>query len=246
MVKQTGMLNGSNAAKARANDAQPLERRVLADRAYNRLKELILNRRIAPESWMAMDVLARDLGVSPTPVREALARLESDGLVRKMENGRYRTEPLLNRDSFEHLYDVRLQLEPFAAGLAARHIGDDELKALKSVEAAMHEAPTGEVYAQFAQFTHCNAAFHDIIAKASRNQFLYDAIYRLHSHYRLAHLYLNHGIIDAAPALEEHAGIVAAIAARDCESACKLMRNHIVRSRHHLQHLVMEDLTENT
>ena len=223
---------------ARATDSRPLQRRVLADHAYERLRELILDRRIAPDSWMAIDVLARDLGVSPTPIREALARLESDGLVSKMENGRYRTEPLLTPTSFEHLYEVRLQLEPLAASRAAKHISDDQLAHLRDVELAMHAAPTGSVYAQFAQFTDGNAAFHDLIAKAAGNQFLYSAIQRLHSHHRLAHLYLNHGIIDAAPALQEHAAIVDAIAARNSRAARDVMRAHIERSRRQLQGLV--------
>jgi DNA-binding GntR family transcriptional regulator len=225
---------------ARATNAEPLQRRVLAEHAYERLKELILDRRIAPDSWMAIDVLARDLGVSPTPVREALSRLESDGLVRKMENGRYRTEPLLTRQSFEQLYAVRLQLEPFAAGLAAEQIGDAELAELRRVEQSMHAAPTGSVYSQFSQFTIGNADFHELIARAARNPFLYDAIDRLHSHHRLAHLYLHHGIVDAAPALAEHVGIVDALAARDPRRATELMRSHIERSRRELQPLIAD------
>ena len=225
---------------ARATEAEPLQRRMLADHAYERLKELILDRLIAPDSWMAIDVLARDLGVSPTPVREALGRLESDGLVRKMENGRYRTEPLLTRESFDQLYDVRLQLEPFAAGRAAACITEPELAQLRQVEQSMHAAPTGSVYAQFAQFTTGNAGFHEIIARAARNQFLYDVIDRLHSHHRLAQLYLHHGIVDAAPALEEHMAIVDALAARDTRAACDLMRAHIERSRRELQPLIAE------
>jgi DNA-binding GntR family transcriptional regulator len=225
---------------ARATEAEPLQRRVLADHAYERLKELILDRHIEPDSWMAIDVLARDLGVSPTPIREALGRLESDGLVLKMENGRYRTEPLLTLASFEQLYDVRLQLEPFAAGQAAENISDEELAHLRQVEQSMHAAPTGSVYAQFAQFTAGNEGFHEIIAKAARNQFLYDAIDRLHSHHRLAQLYLHHGIVDAAPAIEEHMAIVAALVARNSSAARDLMRAHIERSRRELQPLIAD------
>lgn len=226
---------------ARANDEKPLQRRVLADHAYERLKELIVSRQIAPMSWMVIDVLARDLGVSQTPVREALARLESDDLVRKMNNGRYRTEPLLTQDSFNHLYDVRLQLEPYAAGLAARHINDEELADLRKVEASMEAAPTGGDYAQFSRFNQANAIFHDLIAKFSQNPFLYGAISRLHSHQRIAHLYVNHGIVDAGPAVKEHTEIVAAIAAHDVNSAADAMRTHIERSRRYLQKLIIDE-----
>jgi DNA-binding GntR family transcriptional regulator len=224
---------------ARAVDSKPLNRRILAEHAYETLRGLILDRHIAPESWMAIDVLARDLGVSQTPIREALARLESDGLVSKRENGRFRTEPLLTKSSFNNLYDVRLQLEPFAAGEAAKERTDDELIELRHAEALMRVAPTGGVYARFAEFTAGNAAFHAIIARAARNRFLSDAIHRLHSHHRLAHLYLHHGIVDAAPALEEHALIVEAIAKRDPQRSSDLMRAHIERSRHELERLII-------
>ena len=223
---------------ARAVELKPLVRRALAEEAYETLKGLIFDRHIAPDSWMAIDVLARDLGVSQTPIREALARLESDGLVVRRENGRYRTELLLTKPSFEALYRVRLLLEPLAASEAAENIASSELTLLRAAEAAMHVAPTGTVYTQFAQFTAANAAFHDLIAKAANNRFLYEAIHRLHSHHRLAQLYLHHGIVDAGPAREEHAAIVEAIAARDSREASVLMRRHIERSRKELGALV--------
>jgi DNA-binding GntR family transcriptional regulator len=176
--------------------------------------------------------------VSQTPIREALARLERDGLVTKQENGRYRTEPLLTRTSFDHLYDVRLQLEPFAASEAARCISSEDLERLKAADQAMRRAPTGNIASQFAEFTAGNAAFHDIIARAAGNRFLFEAIDRLHSHYRLAQLYLHHGIVDAAPALREHAEIVQVIVARNAELAAERMRGHIERSRHQLEGLL--------
>jgi DNA-binding GntR family transcriptional regulator len=229
------------AAVARAIESKPLARRGLADDAYETLKALIFDRHIEPDSWMAIDILARDLGVSQTPIREALARLESDGLVIRRENGRYRTEPLLTKNSFQALYAVRLLLEPSAAGEAAVHIDDPTLDELRAAERALHVAPIGSVYAQFAQFTAGNAAFHDIIARASGNRFLFEAIHRLRSHQRLAQLYLHHGIVDAGPALEEHEAIVAAIEARNRNAAADLMHKHIERSRKELEKLIESD-----
>jgi DNA-binding GntR family transcriptional regulator len=226
------------AALARTLEMKPRDRWMLADHVYETLRGRILDRHIEPESWMAIDALARDLNVSQTPVREAMARLESDGLVSKQENGRYRTEPLLTTTSFNHLFDVRLQLEPFAAAEAARHIRVGELDELRAVAASMRYAPTGTVYAKFAEFTNGNATFHRLIALASRNELLAEAIQRLHSHHRLAQLYLHHGIVDAAPALQEHAAIVDAVAAGDDGAAAALMRAHIERSRGELAGLI--------
>lgn len=223
------------------SEPRPHDRLVLADHAYETLRGLILDRQITPESWMAIDALARDLGISQTPIREALARLASDGLVARQANGRYRTEPLLTKTSFNKLYDVRLQLEPFAAGEAAKQIAPDELAALKLVEASMRKAPIGNVSAKFSDFTAGNATFHAIIATATRNPFLLKAINDLHSHYRLAQLYLHHGVVDAAPALEEHAQILGAIAQGKARQSVELMRAHIKRSRRELETLIDSD-----
>ena len=156
-------------------------------------------------------------------------------------NGRYRTEPLLTKDLFQALYEVRLLLEPSAAAEAAVRIDKATLDELRAAERALRVAPTGSVYAQFAQFTAGNAAFHDIIARASGNRFLFEAIHRLRSHQRLAQLYLHHGVVDAGPALEEHKAILAAIEARDRDSAADLMQEHIERSRKELEKLIESD-----
>jgi len=76
-------------------------RQILTDGVYEAVKELVMDQHIEPRSRVNIDKLARDLGVSPTPVREALARLESDGLVIKEPLRGYSIAPLLDREAFE-------------------------------------------------------------------------------------------------------------------------------------------------
>src|SRR4051812_10810655 len=78
-----------------------------------------MDHEMAPGDRLNIDALARQLAVSPTPVREALARLESDGLVRKRPLIGYTVAPVLTRQEFEELYDMRLILETAAARRAA-------------------------------------------------------------------------------------------------------------------------------
>ncbi len=215
-----------------------LERRVLAGDAYEALKGMILDRDVEPDSRMAIDVLAAELGVSQTPIREALARLESDGLVVRHPNGRYRSAPYLSQDDFDHLFDVRLQLEPFAAARAAANITEAELEELARLDKAMQGAPTGGVYSEYGAFATINAKFHEMIAAATHNPFLVSTIERLRSHHRIAQLYYRIGVIDASQAVAEHALIVAAIRRRDESEAAEQMRHHIERSRHELQPLL--------
>src|SRR5919202_2566625 len=98
---------------------RPLRRLTLTDDVYEAVKSLIMDHRLAPGERVTIDALARQLEVSPTPVREALARLEADGLVRKRPLAGYTATPLLTRAEFEELFEMRMLLEPAAARRAA-------------------------------------------------------------------------------------------------------------------------------
>src|SRR3954451_15437224 len=100
----------------------PLVRRVLADDVFDALTALVMDHVVEPGARMSIDGLALRLGVSPTPVREALARLEALGLARKEPLRGYRAPPSLTRSELEDLSEFRLVLEPWAAGRAARAV----------------------------------------------------------------------------------------------------------------------------
>src|SRR3954471_2458415 len=97
----------------------PARRSTLVEDIYESLKALVMQHTLAPGERVNIDALARELEVSPTPVREALARLESDGLVRKRPLAGYTVSPLLTRQEFTDMFDMRLVLEGAAARWAA-------------------------------------------------------------------------------------------------------------------------------
>ncbi len=210
----------------------------LAVRAHETIKLMILDQAIAPGARLGIDMLAVQLGISPTPVREALARLEGDGLAQRGSAGRYHAAPQLDLATFDQLYTVRLLLEPFAAGEAARHIDAAAAAALRARGEALRSAGTDGRSAAFASYIAADAAFHDAIAATSRNPLLREAIHHLHVHHRLGPLYRNRGVVDAAEAVEEHASIAAAVGAGAPERAEILMRRHIERSRRQLRPLL--------
>ncbi|TDD73192.1 GntR family transcriptional regulator [Jiangella aurantiaca] len=78
-----------------------------------------MDHRIEPGAEVSIDGIARDFDVSPTPVREALARLESEGLVVKRPLRGYTAAPLFDAEGLRKLFEMRRILEPAAAGLAA-------------------------------------------------------------------------------------------------------------------------------
>ena len=92
----------------------------LAEEAYEAIFAQLMALRIAPGSRITVDNLAREFNVSQTPIREALGRLEGEGLVIKTHLIGYSAAPQITRRRFDELYDLRLLLEPAAAQRAAR------------------------------------------------------------------------------------------------------------------------------
>jgi DNA-binding GntR family transcriptional regulator len=95
-------------------------RSVLSDEIYEMIKRMIFDHEIAPDSRVNIDALAVQLDVSQTPVREALARLESDGLIAKEPLKGYKATALLSLKEFNDLFQFRLLIEPWAAEQAAK------------------------------------------------------------------------------------------------------------------------------
>ena len=229
------MLRVNSASSASASSAprasRALSRSALSARAYGAVKCMILDQEIAPGTHLAIDLLAQSLGISQTPMREALARLEGDGLVVREGNGRLHVTGLLDRDGFEQLYAMRLAIEPLAASLAAAGATEPELASLRDSIAQMNSAAARGKSASYACFVAADTTFHETISRAGRNRFLAGAVHHLHTHHRLAFLYRDRGITDWQDARREHALIAEAIAGRVPQRAEHLMRAHIERSR---------------
>jgi DNA-binding GntR family transcriptional regulator len=208
----------------------------LVDGVYETIKGLIMDHAVAPGDRVTIDALARQLGVSPTPVREALARLESDGLVRKRPLAGYTTTPLLTRAEFDELFEMRLLLEPAAARRAAgAGLATADTDLLRE-EADLPDPTAGATgYASFAAFTAQDARFHDLVAELAGNRMLHEYVTRLHAHLRLHRLDfpLTHYGVSAV----EHHRVVDAVGAGDPDAAAAAMRVHLSAARQrHLAH----------
>ena len=132
-----------------------------SDHAATVLRHRILNGSLSQGALLAESAVARELGVSRVPVREALFALERDGLVEFSETGRAYVKDLSPHD-FEELYVLRLTLEPVAAKLAAPALRKDASALEKNIEATRRESSLIKV-------THLDLDFHEIILEASGN-----------------------------------------------------------------------------
>lgn len=207
----------------------------LVESAYEVLRELILDQRVAPGDHLNIEALAPQMGISQTPLREALVRLEAEGLVvKQLSRGRYLVAPLLDEQSFEHLYLVRTLLEPAAAGLAAAAISEADVRALREAVERMGDSGTDALYREYRAFSSEDCRFHEILARAGGNPMLAGAILRLRSHHQLARFYRYHGV-DAAEGVAEHQAILESVEERDGERAAAAMRAHIEGSHDRLR-----------
>lgn len=209
-------------------------RRSLADEVYEIVREYLIDQRLEAGSRLVIDQIAEELGVSQTPLREALARLEADQFVVKEAHRGYTVAPLLDRDAFQELYEMRLLVEPHAAALAARRASGPDLAAIAEALERMRRSTAGARYRDYRQLLDGDAAFHRHIARASGNRYLAQAIDRLRTHQLAARLYGESGVPDRQRTLDEHASVLEAIERGSAREAETLMRRHLVRARDEL------------
>jgi DNA-binding GntR family transcriptional regulator len=204
-----------------------LRRSTLGDDVYETLRAAVLEHTLTPGDRVNIDALARELEVSPTPVREALARLESEGLVRKRPLAGYTVSPLLTRAEFADMFDMRLLLECAAARWAAERATPAQRAEL--VIEADRTIESGDEHEWHAAFTALDAHLHDLVATAAASPLLRDSINRLHAHLHLHRRYFPYA--QTAVTNDEHQQVAAAIRDADPDAAEAAMRVHLTRAR---------------
>jgi DNA-binding GntR family transcriptional regulator len=208
-------------------------RQVLTDHVYDRLLEMLMDGRYEANEAISIDGIARELDVSATPVREALARLEVTGLVIRVALRGYRVAPLLSADELAELIDARLIIEPVNASRACERATPALIEALDLSIADLRTAPRGPEFAEYRDYWQADMRFHELIAEGAGNRFLLMAYNCLGGSVQRFRLFTGLGVTDADFAIEEHTAILAAFQAGSPEQARQAMVNHLhgVRDR---------------
>lgn len=205
-------------------------RTMLADEVYVALQQSILDGTVPPDSRIVAGELARRFDVSPTPVREALARLESDGLVEKHPLRGYRTTDLLDDRQLGELFELRLLLEPESAARAAARRSAADIDALEAeIDAGRVALGQENAYRLLSQH---DVRLHDLVFGAAHNETVRQAYARTHCHLHTFRLSYDGSYV--ADTVAEHAAIVSAIVAGDESQASVAMRTHVEQSRNRL------------
>jgi DNA-binding GntR family transcriptional regulator len=197
----------------------PLVALTKGEAVYRELARRILDGTLEPGSSVNQEALAAALGVSITPLREAVRRLDAEGLV-IVEPNRSLTIAPLSVHEVRELYAVRLQLDPFAAGLAAANAAPETIERLMAMARRHTEETTrGRLLA--------NREFHRTIYRASANRTLGDLLDRLWDQTDRYRLIAVRDDAHERKAEQEHKLIAAAIRDRNSELATELMRAHV-------------------
>jgi len=216
----------------------PLENLTLWERVHDRLREQILSGALEPGAELTEVALSEQLGVSRGPIREALGRLASQGLV-TVRPRRGAVVRSLSKEEFIELYQVREALEMMAVKLAVPRLSAEDIEGLQGlIETMARHAERDEV----AEFFDANMAFHGRLLEASGNGKLlelYGQLLGQLGRYRLRSLTLRGNL---QRSVAEHAAILRAAKRGDAERAAQLMSEHIRVPQRRIKDLDDRDL----
>lgn len=198
----------------------------LADALYEQLWKRIVNLEFPPGMRLSEEVLAKDLGVSRTPVREALLRLGQVGLVR-VSTRRGFSVPAITREDVTELYDLRTALEVFATHRAASLLTDDELAAHRARQRLAHQRAASRSAAAAEEFFRADLALHDLLHQRGGNQRSIRLLADVMGQLSLLSLRAAQAPASRLAAVEEHTRILDALAQRDAAEAAAAMWEHL-------------------
>lgn len=199
------------------------------------IRQAIIDGTFSPGERLMEIQLADEMGVSRTPVREAIRKLELEGFVVMIPRHGTYVADISIRDITE-IYEIRTCLDVLSAGLAAERITDEELEALNRllVEIGQYIAEN-----DMEKIVEADTAFHDILYQASRNERLRSIINNLREQLtgiRGRSMSYPGRLVET---MDEHRALVDSIAARDVERAQNAARVHIENA----EHTLMKSLT---
>ncbi len=201
---------------------------------YVRIKAAILNLDFAPGSQLQVEDLSREMEVSRTPVREALLRLQKDGLVDVLPRVGFFVTKFAARD-LEELYELREILESRAVYDAVQFMTEEEMNRFMEIYASTYKAVEKE---DTNGFLESEIAFHNFLTEASHNIRLVAMVESMRDlTYRWRILSLN-SKEDIRASLKEHKKIADAVQNRDAATASRLMGEHIQNAKNRIVRMI--------
>ncbi len=195
----------------------------LSEAAYRVLKEKIVTLELPPATLVNESELMADLKMGRTPIREAFQRLATENLVVILPRRGILIADL-NMSDLQQIFEVRIELEVYAARLAAKRATPEQIAEMEALFADADSIIQRGDHRQLIQLDH---QAHRLLARAAHNEFLVETLDRMYNH--VLRLWYNslHKVSRLREAIEEHRDIISALKAGDGERAAQIMRTHI-------------------
>jgi len=211
----------------------------LQEKAYKAIKDSIMRNDLLPGQPLSIDELARSLGVSPTPVREALTRLSGDGLVERARN-KIACVAEITEDDVHQTYEVRKLLEPYAASLLAERLSinpnlEESLREIKEEAEGIQEILATTVpltSSQYEAYLEIDLRLQEVIVEALGNSLLGNIFSLVGNHSLRIRSFVEAAIEPSGSEVlhninEEHLAIIEALLGRDPERTQETAKQHL-------------------
>lgn len=214
-----------------------VDQRQLDERIYDALKEKILQSELAPGTALTIRSVAQHLGVSVTPVRDALRRLQAEGLVQMQGRGET-TVARLEPGEIDDILDLRLALELHATRRGVTRLSGAALKHLEELLAAAVRTFRSDAYHDYPAASRLDQEFHSVLVQAAGNERLTEMYETLGARVQIARVYYTTAQRRPRATYEEHRAILEAYRQRDPTAAVAAVETHITHTRQHIAHLL--------
>jgi DNA-binding GntR family transcriptional regulator len=204
-------------------------RTTLTEQTYEALRERILDQTLQPSARLNIDALSRELNVSTSPLREALAKLEAEGLVVLELYTGYSVAPNPTAKYLEQLIDFRILTEGYCVRIGAQVRSPDTVAELKDAIARMTAINRiGTRYRDYRKFIEADARFHQILVDSASNEVISKSYAALHVIIVQSRLYVKrHSGGSAQEVVDEHLAVLSAYEKGDGEAAAEAIRRHL-------------------
>lgn len=211
----------------------------LTDSVYERIKSDITHWRYRPGQRLPAEVLATEHGVSRTPVREALRRLEQEKLVTYAPKHGYSVRSIELKE-FNELYEARAVIECYTVRHAAEHLASDAgVRLIEELRDTWAQRGANPPQAQAPEVVYDDEAFHETIALVSGNRILHELLRSINERIRSVRIVDFHHQDRIEVTYTEHQKIIQAILNGDGDRAVQLMSRHIENSKNHIKDNLM-------
>lgn len=216
-----------------------LQHASLSNAAFNEVRRRIISLQIQPGTRINIHLMAKELGISPTPLREALTKLAAQKLIRVETYKGFSVEPLLNPQQLKDLCAIRSLLESYAIEAFTKAPDPQILAGLRDEVNQMEKLAKGRSFDGMV-FNDMDRSFHENIIAAANNALLLDTYKSINVHVQIARLFHQRAASHALAANFEHRSMIEAMERADTKASVTALSAHIDNGLQRLLKLIAE------